>query len=167
MSYGRTLRPAAIGVHSCDPIRHPSGITWTHRVRVWVFWPGSLLLERLSKPWHRYGTVPAGKKPPFTPLLSNKTFRASVGPIFRALRPPRGPPTATVSYHGPSHNMGPNLYVRTRCAPLCLQSAYLVCKARRDTRTNSAFFLFLPYLRAATKLKQCCTRTTRIVAPIR
>ena len=38
----------------------------------------------IPKLWHRYGTVPAGKKPPFTPLLSNKTFRASVGPIFRA-----------------------------------------------------------------------------------
>ena len=46
----------------------------------------------IPKLWHRYGTVPAGKKPPFTPLLSNKTFRASVGPIFRALRPPPGAP---------------------------------------------------------------------------
>ena len=67
--------------------------------RVWVFWPGSLLLERLSKPWHRYGTVPAGKKPPFTPLLSNKTFRASVGPIFRALRPPRAGGLLQVNVH--------------------------------------------------------------------
>jgi hypothetical protein len=111
VSYGRTLRPAT-GVsftHATPFNTHPA--SHGHRgflgfgCLAW-FTAAGAIIEAVAPIWD----CPRGKETSFHTSSKQQNLQGQRGPDISRAPPPRGPPTAPVSYHGPSLNMGPNLY---------------------------------------------------------